>query len=81
MLVLTRKSKESVILGGTIEVTILNVKGDQVSLGFTAPREISIHRKEVYEAIQRENREAAQSGPEPLKHALASLGQQLFKKP
>ena len=48
MLVLTRKLDESVILGSNIEVKVLGIRGDQVSLGFTAPHEISIYRKEVY---------------------------------
>ncbi len=59
MLVLTRKSNESVILGDGIEVTVLSVRGDQVSLGFSAPADMRIHRKEVFEAIQAENRMAA----------------------
>ena len=59
MLVLTRKSDESVILGDDIEVKVLGVRGDQVSLGFSAPVEMSINRKEVYEAILAANKEAA----------------------
>lgn len=57
-MVLTRKSDESVILGDDIEVKVLGVRGDQVSLGFSAPMEMSINRKEVYEAILAENKEA-----------------------
>lgn len=59
MLVLTRKSNESVVLGDNIEVKVLAIRGDQVSLGFRAPREMKINRKEVFEAIQAENRSAA----------------------
>jgi|LAHU01.1.fsa_nt_gb carbon storage regulator len=59
MLVLTRKSDESVILGDNIEVKVLAVRGEQVSLGFSAPMEMRINRKEVYEAILAANREAA----------------------
>lgn len=59
MLILTRKSNESVIIGNNIEIRILDVRGDQVSIGFAAPRDITIHRKEVYEAIQSQNKEAA----------------------
>ncbi len=62
MLVLTRKSEQSVIIGNNIEVKVLAVRGDQVSIGFTAPDTVSIYRKEVYEAIQQENRQAAQTG-------------------
>lgn len=59
MLVLTRKSNESVIIGDNIEVKVLGVRGDQVSLGFSAPAEMRINRKEVFEAIQAENKAAA----------------------
>ncbi|GAB6935093.1 hypothetical protein JCM14720_10140 [Calditerricola yamamurae] len=61
MLVLTRKVGESIVIGQDIEVTVLEVRGEQVKLGIRAPRSIAVHRKEVYLAIQDENREAAQS--------------------
>jgi carbon storage regulator len=54
MLVLSRQKDESIIIGDDIEITIVDVRGDKVRLGINAPREISVHRKEVYEAIQRE---------------------------
>ena len=76
MLVLTRKSEESVIVGSTIEVKILGIRGDQVSLGFSAPSEISIYRKEVYEEIQRENRQAVRSSNE-LSSITDTLGKHL----
>jgi carbon storage regulator len=78
MLVLTRKSEQSVMVGGAIEVKVLGVKGDQVSLGFSAPREISIHRKEVYEAIQQENTQAVSRSRQSLEQLVGSLGQQFF---
>jgi carbon storage regulator len=59
MLVLTRKLEESVMIGTDIEVRVLGVHGDQVRLGFSAPRSVSVFRKEVFEAIQEENRQAA----------------------
>lgn len=59
MLLLTRKLDESVVLGDNIEVKVLGVRGDQVSLGFSAPLEINIYRKEIYEAILAANKEAA----------------------
>jgi carbon storage regulator len=59
MLVLSRQRDESIIIGDNIVVTIVDVRGDKVRLGIEAPREVSVHRREVYEAIQRENREAA----------------------
>ncbi len=77
MLVLTRKSEESVIIGSTIEVKILGIRGDQVSIGFSAPSEISIYRKEVYEEIQRENRQAVSRGADELIAITDSLGKHL----
>jgi carbon storage regulator len=59
MLVLTRRSDESVVIAGSIEISVLEIRGDQVSLGFKAPRTIAIYRKEVYELIENANREAA----------------------
>lgn len=59
MLVLSRKPGESVIIGGDIHVRILEVKGESVRLGIEAPKETTVHRREVYEAIIRENRAAA----------------------
>ncbi len=66
MLVLTRKSDESVILGDDIEVKVLAVRGDQVSLGFSAPLAMSINRKEIYEAILAANKEAEGNSEAPL---------------
>ena len=54
MLVLSRQKDESIIIGDDVEITIVDVRGDKVRLGINAPRSISVHRKEVYEAIQRE---------------------------
>ncbi len=61
MLVFTRKKGESLIIGNEIEVTILNAGSGSVKVGINAPRHISVHRKEVYEAIKRENVAASQS--------------------
>ena len=57
MLVLSRQKDESIIIGDNVEVTIVDVRGDKVRLGITAPKEIPVHRREVYEAIQREKKE------------------------
>ena len=54
MLVLSRQKNESIMIGDNVEVIIVDVRGDKVRLGITAPKAISVHRKEVYEAIQRE---------------------------
>ncbi|MGX8176460.1 carbon storage regulator CsrA [Exiguobacterium sp. S22-S28] len=61
MLVLKRKTGEAIQIGDDIELTILAIEGDQVKLGINAPRQIDIHRKEIYLAIQDENAEASQS--------------------
>ncbi len=54
MLVLSRQKDESIMIGDNVEIVIVDVRGDKVRLGITAPREISVHRKEVYDAIQKE---------------------------
>lgn len=54
MLVLSRTKNESIIIGDDIEITIIDVRGDKVRLGIKAPREVPVHRKEIYDAIQRE---------------------------
>lgn len=59
MLVLTRKLQEAIKIGDDIELKILSVDGDQVKLGISAPKNIEIHRKEVFLAIQQENNEAS----------------------
>ncbi len=64
MLVLSRQRDESIVIGDNVVVTIVDVRGDKVRLGIEAPREVSVHRREIYEAIQRENRQAAQIQPE-----------------
>ena len=57
MLVLSRQKDESIMVGDNVEITIVDVRGDKVRLGITAPREIPVHRKEVFEAIKREEAE------------------------
>ena len=59
MLALTRKKGESLILNNDIEITVLEVRGDQVKLGIAAPKSVSIYRKEVYIQIQKENEASA----------------------
>ncbi len=64
MLVLSRQRDQSIIIGDDVVITIVDVRGDKVKLGIQAPKEISVHRQEVYEAIQRENRQAALLKPD-----------------
>ena len=73
MLILARKKDESIIIGDKITLSIIDIKGDQVKLGISAPPEIKIYRTEVFEAIQKENREAAKASGQ-----LPDLG--IFKK-
>ena len=65
MLVLTRRLNQSINIGDDVEVTVIEVRGDQVRLGIAAPRGLPVHRKEVYLSIQQENRDAAQTGDVP----------------
>lgn len=58
MLALSRKKQEALIINNDIEVTILDIKGDQVKIGISAPKDVSIYRKEVYLQIQESNKEA-----------------------
>ncbi|MFG6495430.1 carbon storage regulator CsrA [Fictibacillus sp. UD] len=59
MLVLTRKLQEAIKIGEDIELTVLSIDGDQVKLGISAPKQIEIHRKEVFLSIQQENNQAS----------------------
>jgi carbon storage regulator len=61
MLVLTRRENESIMIGDSIEVKLLDVKDHQVKIGIAAPKDVAVHRKEVYLAIQAENQQAAQT--------------------
>lgn len=71
MLALSRKKNEAIIINNNIEITILEVKGDQVKIGITAPKEVPVYRKEVYIQIQESNKAATDSaGMEALKDLL-----------
>ncbi len=59
MLALSRKVNESIVLGNNIEITVLEIKGDQVKIGVSAPKSVPIYRKELYLQIQQSNKEAA----------------------
>ncbi len=68
MLALTRRKGEALVINNNVEITILEVKGDQVKIGIAAPKEVPVYRKEVYLQIQEANKEAMQvSGLEALK--------------
>jgi carbon storage regulator len=63
MLILARRIGESIVIGDQVEVSVVDIKGDQVKLGINAPRAIPVFRREVYQAIQEENRRAASAAP------------------
>ena len=73
MLVLTRKPNESIIIGDEIAVSVLAIEGDQVRLGITAPKQIPVHRQEVYEQIKMANVEAARSSATEISSVLKLL--------
>ncbi|HNY26275.1 MAG TPA: carbon storage regulator CsrA [Candidatus Sumerlaeota bacterium] len=60
MLILTRKSGETIRIGDNIAISVIDIRGNQVRLGITAPRNVSVHRQEVYEQIEEQNTQAAQ---------------------
>lgn len=73
MLVITRKPEQSIIIDGRIEVTILSIGKDGVRLGINAPREVQVHRREVFEAIAEANRAASAQGKVPVQDVAALL--------
>lgn len=76
MLVLTRKTNESIMIGDQVEIVIVDIHGDQVKVGIRAPREVAVHRKEVYDEIKRANISAVQDN----KPQLAGLGKLFNEK-
>ncbi len=62
MLVLSRQRDETIMIGDEIEISIVDIRGDKVRLGINAPTRIAVHRKEVYDAIRKENTQAARLG-------------------
>jgi carbon storage regulator len=72
MLVLTRRAGESVMIGDDVVITVLEVRGDVIRLGIRAPRDIQVHREEIYRELQASNREAASPTADAVK-AFADL--------
>lgn len=68
MLALSRKPGESVVIGNDIEITILEVKGEQVKVGIKAPQSVAIYRKELFEQIQESNKEASETSEHVMKN-------------
>ena len=76
MLVLTRKAGESIVIGSDVVVTVIELRGGQVRVGIDAPREVQVHREEIYEEVCRENKAAAASaewGAERLRSEASTL--------
>jgi len=73
MLVLSRQRDETIMIGDNIEITVVDIRGEKVRLGINAPAHVPVHRKEVYEAIKRENQAAEAKGEPP--HPVESLAQ------
>ena len=72
MLALSRKKNEALVINNNIEITVLEIKGEQVKLGISAPKDVPIYRKEVYVQIQEANQEAVSGeGMEALKNLLS----------
>lgn len=76
MLVLARRINQSIMIGDDIEIVVVDVKGDQIKLGIRAPKNVSVHRAEIYQDIQEQNKQAAAISPEALK----SLSRLMKKK-
>jgi carbon storage regulator len=77
MLVLTRRSQQSIMIGKDVVITVLEVRGDQVRIGVSAPREVEVHREEVFLELEQANKAAA--SPDPA--ALQALGRLLPPAP
>ena len=71
MLALTRKQGEALVINNNIEITVLEIRGDQIKIGISAPKDVPVYRKEVYLQIQKENEEALQvDGLDALKNIM-----------
>ena len=81
MLVLTRRANQSIMIGHDIVVTVLEVRGDQVRIGIRAPRDVDVHREEVFAALQAANRSAASPSKEALEQLEALKPKQQAPKP
>lgn len=72
MLVLSRQRDETIVIGGNVEVTIVDIRGDKVRLGITAPADVAVHRKEVYQAMLREKQAQLGQGQTAVVESLAN---------
>jgi carbon storage regulator len=81
MLVLSRQRDESIMIGDDVEIIIVDVRGDKVRLGITAPKSIPVHRREIYDAIQREKTEKRESEKQSEKESKAPKKEKSEQQP
>jgi carbon storage regulator len=74
MLILTRRVGETLMIGDEVTVTVLGVKGNQVRIGITAPKDVAVHREEIYQRIHREDGAADERTIEPVTEGLPQVG-------
>lgn len=72
MLVLSRQRDETIMIGDEIEITVVDIRGDKIRLGINAPTKVAVHRKEVYDAIRKENQQAALASVDGIPEGIAS---------
>jgi carbon storage regulator len=66
MLILTRRVGEKLMIGDNVEVEVLGIKGNQIRIGVNAPKEVAVHRMEIYQRIQQEGEEGVSEAPDPI---------------
>jgi carbon storage regulator len=81
MLVLSRQRDESIMIGDDVEIIIVDVRGDKVRLGITAPKSVPVHRREIYDAIQREKTDKKEHDTQPEKESKSSRQEKAEKQP
>lgn len=81
MLVLSRQRDQTIMIGDRVEITVVDIRGDKVRLGISAPDDVSVHRKEVYLAIRTENEQASSADPFSITFELESLVRSLGPAP